>query len=300
MSKKLLALATMISTLVAPLTVFAQDLSVGQVDLSIGVESDPSEALPMFVFIKGRLSGMVPGIIMMPSQVSVPVEIGIAQLNRSPLYSFNFGPEVLKAKKVDIVTTNIDPISDSKNNFLTLHKDLVETVKLTKIHDNVYGLTLPSTAYLAIEKFKGESKEFGVFPVKKAEDYGLSSHLIYDKSDQKIVSLGTSDSWSGTNVIAFVPGGIGYVSEKQKWTIVSKPEGADIYTDAHPGYSAGKTNSTVEVTKSISSYALLKMKGYQQCVIQMDGYQQCTERDCIKDEDTDGSVTFTCNLTKAP
>ena len=298
MLMKSLVAAVFIYTIGVPTVGLGQALSSSQVYLSIGVGDKISEAVPMFVFIKGRLSGLIPGIITLPTQDSAPVEIGIAQLSRSPLYSFDFAPEVLKTKKLNVVTTDIDPVSSFKANFFILHRDTVKTVELRTIHDNLYELRLPSTPYVAIEKIEGKNDKFEALPVKKAEDYGSSLHVIYDKNDGRSVSMGDSNRWSGTNTIAFANGGIGYIDQIQKWMIQSKPEGADIYTDTHPGHSVGKTNSTVEVTKSISSYALLKMDGYQQCVIQMDGYQQCTEKDCDKEEGNDGTVTFTCNLKK--
>jgi hypothetical protein len=295
-------LIAMITCSLASKPIWAQGFSVSQVDISIKVESNPFDSLSMFVFVKGKLSGIAPGIIALPSQESVPVEIGIAQLDESPLYSFNFGPEALKANKLDVVIANIDPISLAEKNFLILHKDAVKSLDLTKINDGVYELKLPGAAPLTVARSAGKNNIFVGVSVKKADDYGLSSHLVYNEGERKAVSMGNSDNWSGTNTVAFSTGAIGnglsYVPERQKWTIQSAPEGADIYTDTHPGRSVGKTNSTVDVTESISSYALLKMDGYQQCVIQMNGYQQCTEKDCRKDESTDGSVTYVCNLKK--
>ena len=76
-----------------------------------------------------------------------------------------------------------------------------------------------------------------------------------------------------------------------------KSKGGRFYTNTQP-QSVAKTDSTVEVISSISSYAILKMDGYQQCVIQMDGYQQCTQNDCNRTEDDNGVVVFTCRLRK--
>lgn len=274
---------------------YSSDLS--QVNLAVSFDSSPSDTLPMFVFIKGALSGIVPGVIAVSSQEEVPVEIGVVQLNRSPLYTFKFGQEALKNRKVEVVTTNIGSASDLKAKFLTLHKDIVKTVELVSIKDNLYSIKLPTTAYLEIAKFKNDNKEFGALPVKKAEDYGYSPHLVYDKVDEKTIYMGNVDSWSGANMIALTTGGIGYKSEKQKWTINSNPPGADIYTDAYLA-PVGKTKSTVDIVKSISSYVILKMDGYTQCIIQMDEYRQCTPRDCTKNEGGDGSVSLTCNLKK--
>jgi hypothetical protein len=251
----------------------------------------------MFVFIKGILSGIAPGVIALPSQQEVPVEIGVAQLNNSPLYTFKFGQEALKNRKVEVVTTNIGPVSAFKTKVLTLYKDIVKTVELVRVKDNLYSIKLPSTPYLEVTEFENDNKEFGALPVKKADDYGYSSHLIYDKVDDKTVSMGSFDRWSGANMIAFTTGGIGYKSEKQKWTINSNPPGADIYTDAYIG-PVGKTTSTVDIVRSTSSWVILRIEGYTQCIIQMDEYRQCTPKDCTKNEGTDGSVSLTCNLTK--
>jgi hypothetical protein len=291
-------MAILMYFIMTPQTVFAQKSSDSQVYLSIEIEGNPLDTLPMFVFVRGKLSGIVPGIIALPSEGSATVEIGVAQLNQSPLYSFNFSPEVLNTHKLDIITANIDQISVAEKNFLILHKDFVKSIELTRIVDKVYGLKLPGIAPLLVTKYKEKSDVFADVSVKKADDYGLSSHLIYNESEQKAVSMGSADNWSGTNTIAFATGGIGYISERQKWTIQSQPPGAEIYTETNPGRSEGKTNSTIEVTKSISSYAILKMNGYEQCVIHMNEYQQCTEKDCSKDESADGSVTFTCTLKK--
>ena len=290
------AAAITICALTTSHATIAQNLDNDGVNLLIGFESKPSDNLPMFVFVKGKLSGIAPGIITLPSQETVPVEIGVAQLNQSPLYSFTFDSSVLKAKKLNVVITNIGSTFDFKA--VILNKDAIKTLPLVRIRNNVYAITLPSASYLKIENFQNDHKIVEALPVKKAEDYGFSSHLIYDKSEQGVVPLGSSSSWSGTNMIVFSRGGIGYFPERQKWTIQSKPEGADIYTDSHPGRPVGKTNSTVEVTEFISSYAILKMDGYQQCVIHMDDYQQCTEKDCSRSEGVDGSVTFTCTLKK--
>jgi hypothetical protein len=135
----------------------------------------------MFVFIKGILSGIAPGVIALPSQQEVPVEIGVAQLNNSPLYTFKFGQEALKNRKVEVVTTNIGPVSAFKTKVLTLYKDIVKTVELVRVKDNLYSIKLPSTPYLEVTEFENDNKEFGALPVKKADDYGYSSHLYMTK-----------------------------------------------------------------------------------------------------------------------
>jgi hypothetical protein len=235
MRARFYTLAIILCTFVATQAALAQTSDLRQVKLAMSFDSSPPNTPPMFVFIKGILSGIAPGVIALPSQQEVPVEIGVAQLNNSPLYTFKFGQEALKNRKVEVVTTNIGPVSAFKTKVLTLHKDIVKTVELVRVKDNLYAIKLPSTPYLEITEFENDNKEFGALPVKKANDYGYSSHLIYDKVDDKTVSMGNFDRWSGANMIAFTTGGIGYKSEKQKWTINSNPPGADIYTDAYIG-----------------------------------------------------------------
>jgi hypothetical protein len=77
-------MAILMYFIMAPQTIFAQKSSDSQVYLSIEIEGNPLDTLPMFVFVRGKLSGIVPGIISLPSEGSATVEIGVAQLNQSP------------------------------------------------------------------------------------------------------------------------------------------------------------------------------------------------------------------------
>ena len=58
--------AMTLCTVLFPQTNFAQDMDHDQVELSINFGNTLSEALPLFVFIEGKLSGIVLGIIVIP------------------------------------------------------------------------------------------------------------------------------------------------------------------------------------------------------------------------------------------
>jgi hypothetical protein len=265
-----------------------------QINLSIDFESKTVDGPSRFVFIKGALAGVAPGIVTLPSNDSVPVEIGIEQLKFGPLYSFEFGPNELKEQQIDLISTSVSAgaaTHDEKSKLFVLNPNTKLSITLTKKTNNSYSVILPDVSYREIDKYinlkKSDADNYGDFvelPLKTADNYSTKfPHLSYDKAEQKTVFLEGSAKWSGAYVGFFDP----FHPETEKWTIVSNPNGATIFTSSG---QKGITTSIVDMPKSVSSFVVLQMTGYRQCV----------EQDCEKSETMSRSVTLKCDLKKLP
>jgi hypothetical protein len=127
---------------------------------------------------------------------------------------------------------------------------------------------------------------FGTVP--KSQDASTKSgldHVSFDKSKDHTVSLAykVDQAWSGA--LATLSGVLnGYDLPTEQWTIVSKPTGASIYTEAGP---QGSTTSTISVARTSSGFVVLKK----------DGYQQCMSTNCDRQNTAQG-VTLICQLKK--
>jgi hypothetical protein len=272
--------------------------SEASVDLSIQIDDNSTLFSPVFIYVKGELSGILPGIVSVPSVENVPIEIGIEGIKTTPWYSFTFGPDALKNNKVEASITNISKQLD----IISLQPDTKKMIKITQ-ENGIYVIKLPTDALSSLGKDskQGRNGTIGtpyeiILPVEKGKDYGDSKHITYDKQDHKIISLDSVDKWSGAVMAGYREGLARLASpDKQQWTITSVPPGAEISTEAGV---VGNTASTIEVVKSISSFAILNMKGYRECVILMDDHQQGSERECRRITLLDGSLSFVCKLKK--
>ena len=272
--------------------------SEANVDWSIQIDDNSTLFSPVFIYVKGELSGILPGIVSVSSVENVPIEIGIEGIKTTPLYSFTFGPDALKNNKVEASITNIS----KKPDIISLQPDTKKTLKIDQ-ENGIYVIKLPTDALSSLGKGYQHERNGTIgtpyeiiLPVEKQDDYGDSKHITYDKQDHKIISLDSTDKWSGAEMTGYREGLARQASpDKQQWTITSVPPGAEISTEAGV---VGNTASTIEVIKSISSFAILNMKGYRECVILMDDRQQGSERECRRSMSSDGSLSFVCKLKK--
>jgi hypothetical protein len=267
------------------------------VQLMIGPQNERAASPPAFVFVKGRLSGVVPGVVFLSADESAPIEIGLAQFKFSPLYSFEFGPDAIKRGTITLITTNYKLDEDKKIVFL--NPNTTKTLTLNKISDNSYSIILPASENNISNTFKefwtkGDNHFKNAdadIPVKSSDNYTNNSlHLSYNANVEanKTVLLQNPADWSGAHYASF-PGVLfdPFRTDSQKWTITSNPEGATIFT---ADGDRGKTNSTISITKSLSSYIILQMTGYLQCV----------QTDCNRSELSPGSILLKCDLKKTP
>lgn len=276
-----------------------------EVGLTIHMESGTAKEPPAFVFVKGQLAGVAPGIVFLPANELVPIEIGLAQFKFSPLYSFEFGPDIVKSGAVTLISTNYT--LDKGIGSVILSPNTTKKITIDALNSNSYSITLPERPrdhgkeiqdFWSVDDKSLRPKETGI-PVKTSETYTSSAlHLSYKKSVgdvDKTVLLDNPSDWSGARFVEY-PGGLfdpyshgilNPYSISDKWTIISSPEGATIFT---ADGQQGKTNSTVNITKSLSAFV----------VLELDGYQQCSEAECDKTEPAAGSIMLRCNLKKAP
>jgi hypothetical protein len=267
------------------------------VQLMISPQNADAASPPAFVFVKGQLSGVVPGVVFLSADESAPIEIGLAQFKFSPLYSFEFGPDAIKRSAINLITTNYKLDEDKKIVFLD--PNTTKTLTLNKISDNSYSIVLPAPENSIPDAFKefwtkGDNHFKYIdanIPVKSSDDYTKGSlHLSYNASVEanKTVLLQNPADWSGAHYASF--SGVlfdPFRTDSEKWTITSKPEGATIFT---ADGDRGKTNSTISIAKSLSSYIILQMTGYLQCV----------QSDCNRSEPSPGSILLQCDLKKSP
>jgi hypothetical protein len=266
----------------------SQDISQS-VRLSIDLGDGESGTIPDFVFVKGKLVGVAPGAITLASNETVPVEIGIAQLKNSPLYSFQFGPKEIKYGRVGVVTTNYQFAKD--RSLMYLEPNSKEEVSLTRLAERAYLIKLSSGSDTGAGGFlnkRGYEESFVAKggKVEVSDKYTSGAlHLAYNAEKGGIINLKDPSDWSGASLVDYQGGMFTpYQQQTEKWTIISNPVGAKIFT---PDGEQGRTTNTISIAKSLSAFV----------VLQLEGYQQCTQADCDKRE-TPGSITFTCNLKK--
>jgi hypothetical protein len=271
------------------------------VQLMISLQNQNASGPPAFVFVKGQLSGVVPGVVFLSADESVPIEIGLAQFKFSPLYSFEFGPDVIKRGTITVVATNYN--LDRNKCIVIVKPNTIKTLTLNKLTGNYYSVRLPifdGDSSGSFKEFWAKVQDKGInsinhaganIPVDFSDDYTRSAlHLSYNAhiESNKTVLLKNPADWSGARYVGF-SGGLfdPFYADTEKWTIVSTPEGATIFTAEG---DRGKTNSTVSITKSLSSYV----------VLQLDGYQQCAQTECVRSEPSPGEITLKCDLKKSP
>src|SRR5689334_11474606 len=76
------------------------------VQLTIGFDEPVPERPKPFVFVRGELAGVIPGSVVIPNGPdSVTVEIGIAQLSPTPIYSFAVGPKNLAEGTIEMTAS---------------------------------------------------------------------------------------------------------------------------------------------------------------------------------------------------
>jgi hypothetical protein len=274
---------------------FAQGENI-PVRLTIGIEGGSSNGAQPFVFAEGKLAGIIPGTVSLPINETVPIEIGIAQFKFSPLYSFKFGLEAVKTGSVTLVTTNY--IMDKATGSIILKPNTTKKLAIRKLRSNDYSVTLPQLPRGAQEirelwnkvDESGNKIDAGI-TIKASPEYASNAlHLGYKESGEfdKTLPLKNPSDWSGGHLVEY-SGGLfdPFHAILEKWTIVSSPEGALIYS---ADGKQGATNATVSVSKSLSSFIILRL----------DGYRQCSEAECDKTETVSGSVTLRCALKKDP
>jgi hypothetical protein len=235
------------------------------------------------------LVGVAPGVIMLPKDETVPIEIGIAQLKASPLYSFQFGPKEIKNGKVDLVATRYQ--AEKGRDVIYLAPNVSEQIWIDYFDKRSYSIRLPSGWDTGAGGFLNKRGYRDAFvandgKLEISEKYASGApHVAYSAEKGMAVNLQNPINWSGARVVGYQGGMFNpYLLQTEKWTIISNPTGATIFT---ADGEQGKTTSTISITKSLSAFV----------VLQLDGYQQCAHVDCDKKE-TPGSIILTCNLKK--
>jgi hypothetical protein len=274
----------------------ATQTATDSIDLSIEFEKSPRGGPPNFVFINGRLSGVVPGIFALRSGDTVPIEVGVAQLTYTPLYSFVFGPNQLENKTTIVIQTNLITSTGGK---LTLAPNTANSIPISKITENRYAIKLPDSQFdpnAELESYFHVRRQTNIpvyaeIPVQKSRAYPDSEftrgnlHVTHDTSTNAMIFSKQAKQWSGARVTNYNVGILHspYRPETERWTVESTPEGASIITSEG---EKGMTNSTIDVNKSLSEYVVVKKEGYM----------QCPEEECKKQETASGSITLTCVL----
>jgi hypothetical protein len=266
------------------------------IDLSIDFGKSTRSGPPNFVFINGRLSGVVPGIFALRSNETVPIEVGVAQLTYTPLYSFEFGPNQLENRTATVIETNLNTSIGGK---VTLSPNTASSIPVMKLSGNSYALKLPDSRIdpnSELESYFNLQRRVNVpvsaeIPIQKSMAYPDSEfakgnfHVTQDKNTHETVFSTQPKQWSGARITNYNLGILHnpYKPETEKWTVESTPDGASIITSEG---EKGMTNSTIDVNRSLSEYVIVKKEGYM----------QCPEEECQKRETASGSITLTCVL----
>jgi hypothetical protein len=109
--------------------------------LAISLQDGNANVPPNFIFVRGQLSGLVPGAVFLSADETVPVEIGVAQFKFSPLYSFEFGPDAIKNGTVTAVLTKYD--LNKEKGLVFLGPNTTKKLTLEKIGSTAYYIKLP-------------------------------------------------------------------------------------------------------------------------------------------------------------
>jgi hypothetical protein len=267
----------------------------GDLELTVSFDEQIPEHPAPLVFVKGELAGIAPGTVMVPKGLEA-IEIGIAQLSPSPLYSFTLGPKETAEHVTEVVMSTFEFGASKDHGFwsgLLLNPNIRKSIKLEETKPGSYSMVLPAQPFQSISKYwAARSAElsqrdwFGtVSSANNNSDKSGYSHFGYGKHEGQIVAQNdmSGGAWSGA--IAKMSGLFeGYDLPTENWTIISNPSGATIYTD---GGHQGSTTSTIRIAKTGSMFIVLKKDGYQQCLL----------KDCQK-SDTKGGVMLTCDLKK--
>jgi hypothetical protein len=268
--------------------------------LTIGFDEPIPERPTPFVFVQGELAGVVPGSIAIPNRPDkVTVEIGIAQLSPTPIYSFAVSPKTFAESTVEVTMSAFEfgvAKGEGVWSGLALEPNTRKSVKLEKMQPEGYSISLPAQPFQGLAKyFASRTSElpkgrtwFGT--VTKAQNASVATgvdHFSFDKTDNRPVLLAnkSDQTWSGAQTTW---SGVlnGYDLPTEQWTIISKPTGAMIYTEAG---AQGTTTTTISIAKTGSAFVVLKK----------DGYRQCIAKDCDR-QASGGSVTLTCQLKRTP
>lgn len=250
-----------------------------------------------FVYVKGELSGAMPGTVTVPLEAKgVPVEIGLPLLRETPLFSFVLSPNELINLHTRVVLSSFTigtAETDAVWSALKLAPNQFAISEIKKEASNLYTIELPAGPYNAVSgfwdlnKIDSDSAEW-VSNIPQSNNKSVSNevyHITFNRNTNSSDILrgevgGSKVAWSG----AFRKSKVGKFVPKRDWIIRSSPPGADVRT-MH-GQVPGTTEVVVEDVP-ISEERFI--------VVRKDGHIDCKQSECGKTE-TSKTVKLNCNL----
>jgi hypothetical protein len=168
--------------------------------LTIGFDEPISQRPTPFVFVKGELAGVAPGTVAIPDGPdNVAVEVGIAQLSPTPLYTFEIGPKSFAEGTVE-VTMSAFEFGASRGegvwSGLTLSPNIRRLIKLETTLPDSYSISLPAQVFQGLAKYWAarlnelpkDRNWFGtVAQSQNASAKAGLDHLSFDKSKNHCV-----------------------------------------------------------------------------------------------------------------
>jgi hypothetical protein len=267
-------------------------------ELTVRFDEPIAERPTALVFVGGELAGVAPGTIVgsRTFPLDAEIEIGIAQLSPNPLYSFALGPKSFADRRVEVVMSTFGfgfSNTDRLWSGLLQSPNIKKLIALEETKPGSYSVVLPAQPYQDVAKYYAtkvdgtlKQSRFGTVSKENNQSGALGFvHLGYNKAEGRTVPVdGKTDGvWSGSYAKkAGLFDGLDLPTER--WTVISNPPDATIYTAEGP---QGSTTTTISIAKTGSTYVILKK----------DGYQPCLHKDCQR-TDTKGGTVLTCNLKK--